>query len=108
MTTKFQTCSYWHDHPVGDPSYDDCEHAADIQRARLAQKEQTPMHSVTITPLPFASEPNHPERIACYGCDQLATINWRWSDTDFALCPEHAGEWAQAYADPDAEEWLGR
>lgn len=33
-----RVCSYWHDHPAGDPSFDDCEHAAAIERARLQDK----------------------------------------------------------------------
>jgi hypothetical protein len=75
------------------------------------------MHYVTLSPLAFASQPNHPQRHRCESgaCDQLATVRWHFvhdvpihAASDSLLCPEHAAEWATAYSDPDNQYWLGR
>lgn len=47
VQTTTRVCSYWHDHPAGDPSYDDCEAAAATQRARLARQAQ-PYHDSSL------------------------------------------------------------
>jgi len=42
---SMQVCSYWHDHPTGDPSFDDCESAATVERARAR-----PVSTMTLDP----------------------------------------------------------
>lgn len=43
-----KTCPFYHDHPEGDPSYDDCMVAYEDAKARLAPKSTKPERPMLI------------------------------------------------------------
>jgi hypothetical protein len=47
--SHFKVCPFYHDHPEGDPSYDDCMVAYEDAKARMAPK---PVGAVEIEALP--------------------------------------------------------